>query len=301
MFLTLDLDKVLIQNPFGLGVFPAICRLLRSAPNVTSYAPADGTERPEDTIMRLIRAKSERRTREGDWVGAYDWDAIVGEVCSDLGTCVQIDVGYLVRRYCRPGYIAVYHDAIRFLDSVLSDRHGAATSNGSRGRPPSWSTDAEGKGIRPSSIWWISNGFACYQLPVLKALCLERYFSGYFAPDTHGVVKPHAAIFEAAVHAAGEPASHGVHVGDHLTHDIAGARRAGMVAVWLDRCLPPVFHDSEPWDIPGSRLFRRYAEQRARSTYQAPWYGVTDDEVIPDAVISSLDQLPAVLRHFSHA
>lgn len=50
-----------------------------------------------------------------------------------------------------------------------------------------------------------------------------------------GAAKPAAVMFEAAVTAgAGEPAST-VHVGDHPEMDVAGAQRAGLAGIWINR------------------------------------------------------------------
>lgn len=50
-----------------------------------------------------------------------------------------------------------------------------------------------------------------------------------------GVLKPHPAIFEAALTQLGVPAARAVMVGDSLVHDVEGARQAGMHGVWLVR------------------------------------------------------------------
>lgn len=73
--------------------------------------------------------------------------------------------------------------------------------------------------------------------------------------------KPAAAFFAAVVAAAGCPPSSVVHVGDSWSHDVVGARAAGLRTVWLNR------------------------SGRPRPAGPAP-----------DAEIRSLADLPAVLR-----
>jgi HAD superfamily hydrolase (TIGR01662 family) len=51
----------------------------------------------------------------------------------------------------------------------------------------------------------------------------------------HGYMKPHPSIFEAALKLAGVDAFESVMVGDSLSQDIAGARRAGMRGVLVRR------------------------------------------------------------------
>jgi putative hydrolase of the HAD superfamily len=52
---------------------------------------------------------------------------------------------------------------------------------------------------------------------------------------THGRVKPHPTIFQAALDALGVGAAEAVMVGDSLEEDVEGARALGMRAILIDR------------------------------------------------------------------
>ena len=52
---------------------------------------------------------------------------------------------------------------------------------------------------------------------------------------SHGRVKPHPTIFQAALDTLGVPARDAVMVGDSLEEDIEGARALGMRAILIDR------------------------------------------------------------------
>jgi putative hydrolase of the HAD superfamily len=52
---------------------------------------------------------------------------------------------------------------------------------------------------------------------------------------SHGRVKPHPTIFEAALELLGAGAADTVMVGDSLEEDIEGARALGMRAILVDR------------------------------------------------------------------
>ncbi len=54
-----------------------------------------------------------------------------------------------------------------------------------------------------------------------------------------GAAKPDPEIFATALARAGVGAGQAVHVGDDLDQDVAGARAAGIRAVWLDRTGSP--------------------------------------------------------------
>ena len=64
---------------------------------------------------------------------------------------------------------------------------------------------------------------------------LGRIFSAAMSSAQLGFLKPHPAIFEAALAAVGEPAAAAVMVGDSVKADIEGARQAGMRAVLVRR------------------------------------------------------------------
>ena len=68
---------------------------------------------------------------------------------------------------------------------------------------------------------------------------LAPYISGAVSSSDHGYMKPHPSIFEAALRLIGVGPSESVMVGDSLTHDIRGARRAGMRGVLIERSAEP--------------------------------------------------------------
>jgi putative hydrolase of the HAD superfamily len=64
---------------------------------------------------------------------------------------------------------------------------------------------------------------------------LEGLISATVSSSDHGFMKPHPSIFHAALALVQVPADQAVMVGDSLTHDAAGAVRAGLAGVWLAR------------------------------------------------------------------
>jgi len=66
---------------------------------------------------------------------------------------------------------------------------------------------------------------------LLQGAGLLTYFDVCVFSDEVGVPKPHQRIFHAALDALAVDASHGVHVGDLLRTDVAGARGVGMASI----------------------------------------------------------------------
>lgn len=76
----------------------------------------------------------------------------------------------------------------------------------------------------------ISNGNAD-----LGRIGLSHHFRAAIHARNVGAAKPGAAIFHAAAAALDAPPERVAHVGDDPELDVAGAKRAGMIAVWLNR------------------------------------------------------------------
>ena len=82
----------------------------------------------------------------------------------------------------------------------------------------------------------------CSLPDVLEAAGLARHLDAVVTSADAGASKPHPAIFELALRAAGAGPLKSVHVGDSPENDLAGARAAGIRCVLIDRSgrsLPP--------------------------------------------------------------
>ena len=74
------------------------------------------------------------------------------------------------------------------------------------------------------------------RLPALiDGLGLRPYFEVLVVSALVGHTKPEPGIFRAALEQLGSPADRALHVGDDPVNDLAGARRAGLAALLLDR------------------------------------------------------------------
>jgi len=75
-----------------------------------------------------------------------------------------------------------------------------------------------------------------WQAPeLLHDLELARHFEALVISARVGYLKPHRGIFDHAVAVMGVEPHRALHVGDSVRADVAGARRAGIGAVLLDR------------------------------------------------------------------
>jgi putative hydrolase of the HAD superfamily len=81
----------------------------------------------------------------------------------------------------------------------------------------------------------VASNWDCSLPQVLEDAGLAELVDGVVASATVGADKPAPALFEAALSVAGCDAAEAVHVGDSPANDVAGAERAGIRAVLLDR------------------------------------------------------------------
>jgi len=88
-----------------------------------------------------------------------------------------------------------------------------------------------GRGIR---LGLISNSHRCLA-SFQSHFELDGLISATVSSSDHGFMKPHPRIFAVALELMQVGAAESVMVGDSLTHDVAGARRAGMRGILLAR------------------------------------------------------------------
>jgi len=81
-------------------------------------------------------------------------------------------------------------------------------------------------------LWLITNGSVRMQSAKLACLALSRLFDNILISDAEGISKPRREIFDRALERLNVNPAHAVFVGDHPEVDVAGARAAGMRAIW---------------------------------------------------------------------
>jgi putative hydrolase of the HAD superfamily len=78
----------------------------------------------------------------------------------------------------------------------------------------------------------VTNGPVEWQSRKLRTLGLADYFDDVLISEAEGISKPDTRIFARALERCGVAPHEAMFVGDHPEIDVAGARAAGLVAVW---------------------------------------------------------------------
>jgi len=84
---------------------------------------------------------------------------------------------------------------------------------------------------------------------------LHGLIAAALSSSEHGYLKPHPSIFESALKLLGVAAAESVMVGDSLSHDIEGARSAGMRGILVQRST-----DAAVTGLPGVPVIRNLSE-----------------------------------------
>ena len=95
-----------------------------------------------------------------------------------------------------------------------------------------------GRGIR---LGIVTNGPAVWQRRKIDALGIAPLFDTIVISGNEGVEKPDPRIFELALERCGAVAAESIFVGDHPQADIAGAKNAGLMPVWVRK---------DYWEVP---------------------------------------------------
>jgi HAD superfamily hydrolase (TIGR01549 family) len=85
------------------------------------------------------------------------------------------------------------------------------------------------------SLALVTNGASDSQRAALRVLGIEQRFAAVIISGEIGVAKPDARPFGLALETLGVGPRQAWHVGDSLSTDVAGAKAAGLTAVWLNR------------------------------------------------------------------
>lgn len=260
--ISFDVDGVLLPDPLADTVFKELgARLAREIASRQGWPLA----RAEEELRRRIREEFRHRLGDRDYpVEAFDWDAIFTQVGQELGATQSIDIGGMVEDFCRhPQEIPCYPEVLEVLGEL---RH------------------------RGARLLVVTNGYARYQVPLLRALGMASFFDRIATPDKAGYAKPTSGIYHYAF--SGFEGWRKVHVGDWLLHDVYGAQQAGLEAVWFDRCLPVELDGLPQAARPSSPLMEEAMRSKLADEGRA---GESLDAYRPDYVIRDLRELPPLL------
>ena len=170
---------------------------------------------------RFVRAQWGRFSES---LGAIDQDQYVR-------TLIRLDRdGYAPRQNLFSGMVAEFGLPLHLAETLLND-YRAGFPGACLLFPDVVQTLAA---LRASGLklGLITNGSVRMQSRKLECLALSSVFDAILISDAEGISKPDRRIFQRALDRLEVSPAQAVFVGDHPEVDVAGARSAGMRAIW---------------------------------------------------------------------
>ena len=205
--LSFDLDETLLD---GSGLRDSI---IRTCGTIAASHPKLGA-------ARLVEANGEIwpgywRTIEEKWtLGALDGASVsLGAWRLTLRACGCNDES--IARLASETHLQLGREAHRLFDDVRE-----LFASAKKARVP---------------LVLITNGASDTQRDKLRVLGMQHWFDVVVISGEVGVAKPDASTFVLALGKLLPEPKNVWHVGDSLTTDVAGAKAAGLTAVWLNR------------------------------------------------------------------
>lgn len=205
-----------------------------------------------------------------DPAAAYDWQATLARVARERGAHLPFDIVERLEE--------VAPARTRLLEATAPEVLRGLKDDGWR-------------------LVVITNGWRRYQVPALRAVGLLDLVDELVTADSAGAPKPDPAMFASA-----RSASPLVHLGDRLDDDVLGVHRAGGAAVLYCPSAPAQLHSPSaagptlPTEPPSTHDERSQEFLRDLAARQQARVDPDDPLARPDAVIASIQDLPAVLR-----
>lgn len=216
-----------------------------------------------EAVMGAILAEHEARLAQ-PFTGAeraltMDWELIFGAVAAGFGANYEAGTAeQLVIENATPPYSATLDDAPQVLATLRNDPHQAR------------------------KLIVATMGLSKYQFPVLRALGLYPLFDAYLTPDTTNFLKFDREFWGEYLNAD----SLCIHVGDRYDHDCYYPKQYGariILRLPIEALAP-----YDPFERP-QYLQQPEIAERVEGLFSP------DPPCLPDAVILSLSELPAVL------
>lgn len=202
-----DLDDTLVdaRGSWRAGFAEAIAGLHARSPALQRLGSPAAIY---DGWFRRYGEEAHRAAGYGEWRPGFTSEAFERLVAEHLGPDPALAADLVARyRVAAPRHIAIYPDAEPLL-GLLGARY---------------------------PLGLISNGPSELQRPKIEQFALERYFEVLVVSGEFGVRKPDPLIFATALEALGVAPGRAVFIGDNPADDIAGARAAGLAAIWVNR------------------------------------------------------------------
>ena len=259
MIVSFDLDGVLMENPFGQGLFPEIKQKLKK-----QYEENHCKSISEEVIWLNIKSEFKNRTSKNLYT-AYDWDDIIQTVAENLRLPGGINIETMINDYLKEPYIHLYQDGKELLDKLKK-------------------FDID--------LYVVTNGYYKYQYPVLETLGIADYFSKIITTDRAEAVKPESKIFVPEL----KNSDNWFHIGDSLLMDIYGANKLSANTVLVYRDLTEDLLKLSAAERPDSEIAIELMNEKLADELSLNRWEYEEELIYPDYLVKSLEEVFPILN-----
>ncbi len=247
----LDLDGTLIKTDYRKYLIEIPSKLL-----ISWRVFSD-----EEKAFRAFRARVREIIREQilseNYIRAFDWDYVINEALKSFGVEERLNALSLLMQALEDGRTRLYDDALPVVRELRKRR----------------------------KVCVMTGGLSKYQVPIMERIGIIDEFDDVITTDRLGVLKIRPEAFLRAMSLC--KCDKAFHVGDSISHDIFGAKSAGLGAILVAR----------DWSIlsglhPLERPLEALRMGLIREKMMRDIVGDVIELKIPDAIVINLRELP---------
>lgn len=225
--------------------------------NLLLQEVADTTGMPLNTLIRQMVEENQRRQKtDPNNLLTMDWDDIVEGIAQQYGVTLSRRVIDLWQEHATAEGVEMLDNALDVLRELKQPHR---------------------------TLVIATKGLTKYQYPVLDAVKLRESFDDILAPDVTGYLKTQPEYFTR--YTANHNGARFIQVGDHYYDDVICARRHGFHTIM--RAPIPELKPLDPFERP---------LHLAQYLDRIPTYPKDGTNILPDAVVVTLQEVPDVVR-----
>ncbi len=259
----LDLDHTIIKTGYRQYLIGKPAQLLSRKLKI-------GLDDAISILRREVRKIMRKKILSGDYLHAFDWDLIIPEALNHLGMNIgrgDFDALSLLLEAVKGGATSIYPDSIEAIEKLREDHRVCA----------------------------MTGGLSKYQIAILEELGIKDLFDEILTTDRLGVLKVRPEAFKRAINIC--KCKKAFHTGDSPSHDIAGAKEAGLAVFLMAR----EWTNLKPMD-PISRVELALKNGLLKDLMRKDiLYGFLPESLmVPDAIIIELIEINELVRKLDY-
>ncbi len=204
----------------------------------------------------IWQENKERQENDPNNLLTMDWDDIVQTIAERYGVTLSDKVINLWEKYTSADEVEIYDDSPALLTSLKAPHRQLVIA---------------------------TKGLSKYQLPLLEVVGMKSLFDDILTPDITGYLKTDPGYFRKYTQDRTDKLF--IHIGDHYYDDVICPKRNGFYSILRAPGFPT--RESDPFNRP---------QDIPKYTNSIGTFPIDGTDVLPDAVVFSLQELPQIIE-----